>query len=176
MNYFEFLAIEEKFDLDEKQLRIKYLQNAKKFHPDFVATADDSEKSKAIELSSTNTLAYETLKNESSRIEYLLKIHGLWDESFEKKSKIPQDFMFEMMEIHESIEDAESENNAEQIKAITDEIRDLNLEIRNEIKISFAKFYEDISQKEYLEEVKKNYLKVKYILRILKKLSTFAVH
>lgn len=176
MNYFEFLEIKEKFDLDEKELRIKYLQNAKKFHPDFVATADESKKSKAIELSSTNTLAYETLKSENSRIEYLLEIHELWDENSEKKSKIPQDFMFEMMEFHENIEEAESENDAEKIRAITDEIQDLNLEIRNKIKHLFDGFYKDTSQKEYLEEVKENYLESKYILRILKKLSTFAIH
>lgn len=106
MNPFAFFDIEPSFQIDTQLLRKVFLANQRKWHPDFHATSPEMYK-QALEQTASNNMAYAMLSDTYSRVKCLLKLHGI---DAEKEQVLPQDFLMEMMELSDTIEDALSGN------------------------------------------------------------------
>lgn len=174
VNYFEFYQIEEGFFIDEANLKKLYFQKSREFHPDFYQ-GDDAEYDNALEQSSINNNAYKSLKKFDSRCEYILRLHGVLEES---QNKLSPAFLMEMMDINEVIMDLKMDFDAEKLQSVTTEVDELmsSLESRME---SEAKKYdsaatESTEKMDILSICKEIYLKQKYVLRIKESLNTFA--
>jgi len=170
MNYFDFFRIEKAFEIDEVYLRQKYLENSKKFHPDYYIDAQAEAQEEALRNTSLNNEAYQTLKNYFTRLEYILKTENIISND-EKYSLSPQ-FLMEMMEINEAISALSMEDSA-QISAIKNEVEQSIQE--NEMKIK--KYVSEVSfpmSEQNSDVIKKLYYERKYILRIKERLNTFA--
>src|SRR6187397_2294482 len=75
-DYFAFLGVPRKLQLDSADLERRFRDLSRQFHPDYFYNATAAERRASLERSSYLNDAYRTLKNPVSRIEYLLKLEG----------------------------------------------------------------------------------------------------
>ena len=106
MNPFEFFEIAPSFQVDQQALRRIYLANQRKWHPDFHAGNPEMH-NHALEQTAANNEAYAILTDTYSRIKCILSIYHM---DAEKESVLPSDFLMEMMDLSDVIEEARSGN------------------------------------------------------------------
>jgi molecular chaperone HscB len=172
-NYFDFYKIEEKFFIDEKQLKLLYLQISKEHHPDFFVN-NPSEYEAALAITSSNNKAYKTLSKFERRLAYILELNEVLKGS---QNAIPQDFLMEMMDVNEALMDLKMEPNAAVQSKIEAEVNGFEADLNTQIEaLSRSADAEEDNAKRLniLERIKENYLKLKYVLRIKESLNTFA--
>lgn len=174
MNYFEFYGLPESFFPDEKQLKAKFYEYSRKYHPDFHGTAAPEKQREILELSTVNTNAYKTLGNFESRLAYILEQHNLIGEG--TKTELPPIFLMEVMELNEQLMELEFEFDPDSVAVLQKGFSDLwnGLEAKTN---PLLEQYENLPENEkakVLEQIKIYYLKRKYLLRIKETLATFA--
>jgi len=74
-DYFELLSIERKYDIDLKKLDQQYIAMQIKHHPD--RSIDKVQKQQNLSISIDINKAYNTLKDDAKRAEYILSLNGL---------------------------------------------------------------------------------------------------
>jgi molecular chaperone HscB len=102
-NYFLFYGLEEVFDIDKAVLKNCYLDKSKLYHPDYYGD-DPQAQNIAVASSSFNNIAYKTLSNDIRRAQYLVELklsHG------DDNIKLPQDFLMDMMNLNELIDEVD---------------------------------------------------------------------
>lgn len=125
-NYFLFYGLEEVFDIDKAVLKNCYLDKSKLYHPDYYGD-DPQAQNIAVASSSFNNIAYKTLSNDIRRAQYLVELklsHG------DDNIKLPQEFLMDMMELNEMID--EVDENSKQ--SIDTQIESLKSELLETIK------------------------------------------
>ena len=125
-NYFLFYGLEEVFDIDKAVLKNCYLDKSKLYHPDYYGD-DPQAQNIAVASSSFNNIAYKTLSNDIRRAQYLVELklsHG------DDDIKLPQEFLMDMMELNEMID--EVDENSKQ--SIDTQIESLKSELLETIK------------------------------------------
>jgi molecular chaperone HscB len=75
-DYFAFLGLPRKLNLDQADLEQKFRALSRQYHPDYFYNASAAERRLSLERSSYLNDAYRTLKQPVSRIEYLLSLEG----------------------------------------------------------------------------------------------------
>src|SRR5689334_13698920 len=75
-DYFSFLGVPRKLNLDPGVLEQQFRTLSRQFHPDYFYNAAPAERRASLERSSYLNDAYRTLKQPASRIAYLLEIEG----------------------------------------------------------------------------------------------------
>ena len=76
-DFFSFLGLPRKLNLDMADLEQRYRALSRQFHPDYFYNAPPAERRASLEKSSYLNDAYRALKNPASRVEYLLQLEGL---------------------------------------------------------------------------------------------------
>ena len=175
VDFFDFYEIPKKFFIDEESLKSKFLKKAKLNHPDFYVN-NPAKYNEAMEQTSLNNQAFKILNKFDSRMEYILKNHGLLKES---KNEIPQDFLLEMMDINEDIMDLQFEFDSEKIQYLKLKIQQIGEDLDFQIHTLTSKYDKsDVSSSEettsILEQIRNYYLKQKYVLRLQESLDKFA--
>ena len=125
-NYFIFYGLEEVFDIDKAVLKNCYLDKSKLYHPDYYGD-DPQAQNIAVASSSFNNIAYKTLSNDIRRAQYLVELklsHG--DDSI----KLPQDFLMDMMDLNELIDELDENTKP----SIDTQIESLKSELLETIK------------------------------------------
>jgi molecular chaperone HscB len=111
MNYFELFGLPTQFHLDGSLLSSQFRELQKRFHPDNFATASERDRLVAVQKASEINDAYQTLKNEIRRAEYLLMLQGL-DLRSEQQTMQDPEFLMEQMLLREELEALESDTDA----------------------------------------------------------------
>ena len=116
-------------------------------------------------ISSNINKAYKILTNTSLSVQYFLQYKNAITE--EEKYPLPNDFLMDMMDINEMLEEAKSSNNQGLIVEVTENMKATEIILYNEVKeIIECKNESDIDEKS-MEMLKEYYYKKKYIQRIL---------
>jgi len=171
INFFEFYDIPESFRVNQADLKKKFYQYSKEYHPDFYANADEEKQSEILELSTINNKAYHTLANPAKLLEYILREHGLVNEG--AKPQLPAGFLMEMMDINERLMEMD---DAGQLAQITAEV----LTVENDLEEQLDALTTDYEQLDHtakesrLNQIADIYYRQKYLLRIRESLNTFA--
>ena len=76
-DYFAFLGVPRKLNLDAADLEQRFRALSRQFHPDYFYNATPAERRASLERSSYLNDAYRTLRQPIARIEYLLELEGL---------------------------------------------------------------------------------------------------
>ncbi|ERM93662.1 hypothetical protein AMTRI_Chr03g149560 [Amborella trichopoda] len=118
INYFDIFGLKKGYDIRDHNLENKYKEWQKKLHPDLVHSKSEREKNYAAEQSLRVIEAYHTLSRPLSRAIYLVRLEGV--DFDEEKTISDPDFLVEIMEIRESVEEAVDK---EALKQIESEIR-----------------------------------------------------
>ena len=168
MDYFEFYDLPLQFQIDESELKKRFFQKTRENHPDFYTNAPEEEKAQALEQTSFNNKAYKVLSNEDSRIKYILELLGVIVTG--QKDELPNEFLFEMMELNENIEAATTENDEPKREEIKQQLL-------NQQAVELDHIKQQLSNHQHKEDqfnpesTKHAYFKLKYFKRALENLS-----
>ncbi|HSN62362.1 MAG TPA: iron-sulfur cluster co-chaperone HscB C-terminal domain-containing protein [Ferruginibacter sp.] len=160
MNYFELFGFPVSPRVDKTLVSQKYFALQKINHPDFFTQATEAEKEDALQQSAAINKAFTIFQNDEKTIEYFLQEKGVIQT--DEKYQLPPDFLMEMMELNETLNEKDGVTLAE-------EMADIERPLLEEIKPILEKSSKDIDATE-LEKLKAYYYKKKYLKRILDRL------
>jgi len=173
MTYFDFYDIPISFRVDEAALRRIFLQNSRRFHPDFHTLADEAQQAEMLERSTINNEAFKTLSDPDRRIRYVLECKGLLGDERQQPA-LPQDFLMEMMDINENLMELEFDPDPARYAQTLAAVKTLETNLLAEIQ-PLLDIYDGTAHRDPdLLAVRDYFLKKRYLLRILENLSKFA--
>jgi molecular chaperone HscB len=107
---------------------MKILQ--KNLHPDLFSLKTEEEQKLSEEISSLVNKAYSTLQNPIQRAEYMLERRGIDSEMLERRMTSDVEFLTEVMELNERLEEIEETKDWEEFRKENDrKIAELNREL-----------------------------------------------
>ena len=109
-NYFSMFQQPQTFDIDKNSLEKRYRQYQSLVHPDHFFGKSSKELEYSDKVSECVNKGYETLKNPQTRGEYILNLNH-----FHGSNDVPQDFLQEILETHEKIDETTDINELSQI-------------------------------------------------------------
>ncbi len=165
MTYFELFEIPVALQVSVADIKPKFYQLSRQYHPDFFSQGTTEEQEEALEKSSLLNKAFITFSDKEATIKYVLQIKNLLED--EEKYKLPPDFLMEMMDLNEALMDAKAEANEDGIKHEQLKINNLEDEIYNNVKSIVENYKDDITTEKELLQIKDYYFKKKYLTRIL---------
>src|SRR5438876_353073 len=108
-DYFAFLGVPRKLNLDLADLDQRFRTLSRQFHPDYFYNASSAERVASLERSSYLNDAYRTLKQPIARIAYLLELEGVWtraDRGEGNASKlVPPALLEEVFSLNEELDE-----------------------------------------------------------------------
>ena len=110
-NYFQLFKQSESFELDVSTLAENYRQLQLEAHPDRFAAASETEKMRAVQLSSYLNESYDTLKSSLRRAAYLLSLHDVDVEQVEQ-SDLSMDLLLEQIQLREALDELPKDSSA----------------------------------------------------------------
>ena len=144
--YFNLFQLEPSFNIDTEALEQTYRALAARFHPDKFASASAFEQKQAVMMASTINDAYRTLKSPIDRAAYLLKSQNIDADAPEHTSFSPE-FLMQQMEWRETLMDAQMEQNHDAIRALDQEIQDVQSNLYQDLQQAFEQQdYESAAQ------------------------------
>ncbi|KAF9181561.1 hypothetical protein BGZ50_005438 [Haplosporangium sp. Z 11] len=119
-NFYEVLGLgpDPTFDIDVKDLRIKFFKIQQLIHPDSYSQNTNGDQVYAQQQSSLTNKAYATLKEPLSRANYMLNLLG--DPIHETESLNEPELLMEVMEARELLEEAQTEEEVDDLKNAND--------------------------------------------------------
>jgi len=105
-DYFSFLGLPRKLNLDPADLERRFRSLSRQFHPDYFYNAPPVERRASLERSSYLNDAYRTLRQPGGRIEYLLKVEGLAPKGPEEAARqVPPALLEEVFALNEQLDE-----------------------------------------------------------------------
>ena len=148
MDYFTFLRLPRKLNLDVAALEKDFYELSRKLHPDLNARAGSEEQEWSLQQSSLLNDAYRTLKDPIKRTQYLLQLEGVELEEQSqsatkqaratgetKKQIVPPDLLEEVFELNMQLEELRmNKKTGEDDPALIEEVskQKLSLESKHE--------------------------------------------
>lgn len=114
-NAFGVLGIAPRFDVDPQQLERAFFERSKELHPDRYATAPAAERVAALSKSRALNDAYQLLKREASRAEYLLALEGI---TIGDNERIDPELVMELLEEREVLAAARARDDRPEIEKL----------------------------------------------------------
>lgn len=163
LSYFKFFGIPVSLSIDNSLLKQKFYTNSKSFHPDFFTLDSVEKQMEALEQSTLNNKAYNTLKDFDSRLKHLLEIKNVLQE--EGNNSLPQEFLMEMMDVNEAVMDLQFDFDEAKYSELLIEVDTAKASLRSHIKAIIPKIGDQITAED-LAELKDYYLKSRYLIRL----------
>jgi molecular chaperone HscB len=105
-DFFSFLGLPRKLNVDMADLEQRYRALSRQFHPDYFYNAPPAERRASLEQSSYLNDAYRALKSLVSRIEYLLQVEGVAPKSAADSAKqVPPALLEEVFALNEELDE-----------------------------------------------------------------------
>jgi molecular chaperone HscB len=105
-DYFSYLGVPRKLNLDPADLEQKFRTLSRDFHPDYFYNAAPAERRASLERSSYLNDAYRTLKQPVARMGYLLELEGLGTTGPSNASKeVPPALLEEVFALNEELDE-----------------------------------------------------------------------
>jgi molecular chaperone HscB len=169
MNYFELYELPINFNPDQQKVKQKFYELSKKFHPDFYINESQDKQDEVLELSTLNNKAFQVLKDEQKRLQYVLTLKGLLTEG--ENYQLPQSFLMEMMEVNEALMELEFDPNASKLAEVREEVLQIEKSLNEELKTLTTDFntVSADQQESLLKSIKDLYYRGKYVGRLKEK-------
>ncbi len=178
-SYFELYHMPETFRPNQAEVKSKYYELSRLYHPDRFAQAGGAELANALRLSALNNEAYKALRDPDATMAYILKQHNLLED--EEKYALPSVFLMEMMDINEALSEYESvmvrsaEPQNEDARQMAANSLNEQLELWDDAtRLLVDKFEKGDESDELLLQIKDQYFRKKYLLRIKERIDRFA--
>ena len=172
-NYFELYHLPVTFHPDAAAVKKKFYELSRTHHPDRFANAEGPEMAESLRMAATNNAAYKTLKDPDATMAYILKLYGLLED--EEKYSLPPAFLMEMMDINEAISEYEIEPDNDNARDMATNSLNEQLEMWDDAtRLLIDRYEQGEKEKELLLQVKDQYFRKKYLLRIKERIDRFA--
>ncbi len=165
MNYFELFEMPVSLLPKQQQVKQKFYELSRKYHPDFYTRENDYEQAEALEKSSLVNKAYKTFQNKDATIKYVLQLKGMLEE--DEKYQLPSDFLLEVMELNEQLMEAKVEEKEVNLSSVKSSIAALQQEIYKPVESLIQNYKNETTSADELQRLKEYYFKKKYLDRIL---------
>lgn len=169
-DYFSFFGLPVSLNIDPAALRKVFLENSRRFHPDFHTLASESAQAEALEWSTLNNQAYKTLSDPDKRLQYVLQLKGLLGAS----EALPQAFLLEVMELNENMMELEFDPSPEGYQNVQNAVQTLENSILSLVQPLLSNWSDETGNPGDLEKLQEYFLKKQYLLRVKENLSKFA--
>ena len=120
MNYFDIFGIEPAPAVDIKKISAVYFGIQRATHPDFFMQATEAEKQEALEKSSRANEGYAVFEDSQKTLEHYLNVTGTITEG--EKYQLSPEFLMEMMELNDSIEEMEHQTARQEIEKMEEQM------------------------------------------------------
>ena len=171
MNYFEIFNITVAFEIDLKNLKQVYLKLSRLYHPDFSTQDSEEIQEENLRMSALVNEAYKVLENEDLRLEYILSINNLLDET-ENRKLLPQSFLIEMMELNEELQDLKLSNSNSDISLFKEKLNIYSNSLKNELVEFSNKNVQPVIDNNNLNHWLLYYLKKRYLKRLYQQIES----
>jgi molecular chaperone HscB len=170
-DYFKLYKLSVSFHPDPAAVKSAFYELSRLYHPDRFAGATPAEQEHALRIAAMNNDAYKTLRSSDATMAYILKLEGLLED--EEKYTLPPAFLMEMMDINEAVSDYEAGN--EDAREMAANMLNEHMELWDDAtKLLVQRFEKGDHSKELLLQVKDQYFRKKYLLRIKERIDSFA--
>jgi molecular chaperone HscB len=104
-DYFAFLGVPRKLNLDPQDLEKRFRELSRLFHPDYFYNATPAERRASLERSSYLNDAYRTLRQPIARTSYLLELEGFGDaaDPSQASKEVPPALLEEVFALNEEL-------------------------------------------------------------------------
>lgn len=171
-NYFEYYDIKPQFLINTAELKGKYLQKSRLFHPDFYTQASTQQQENALQQATFNNTAYKTLANTQLRTRYILELYAVLTPN--ENYALPPDFLMEMLDINEILDDLQHNYNANDFLSLQHSLHSAEQAVEQDFVIWAKNADNNGFTNEILQNIKKSFYKKQYLFRIKEKMLTFA--
>ena len=133
IDYFRFMGLQRKLNIDLTELERRYYELSKRFHPDYYQNQSGFERLVSRDKSSLLNEAYATLKDPMRRAEYMMRLEGI---NIEKNNThLSPDFIAEVFGLQEKIEEFESvkKEKPQSFGALETELREVEKSLNGKI-------------------------------------------
>lgn len=134
-NYFDLFHLPVQYGVDLQVLSERYRELQRVAHPDRHAHASDQERRIAQQHATYINDAYQTLRDELKRAQYLLKLSGL---SGGDRTVSDPAFLMEQMSLRETLEAARERGDLAELDHLFSDIRRLEQGCRDDLEKAFA--------------------------------------
>lgn len=100
MQYFEALGLEPKLALDPEDLKKRFYERSRLWHPDRFSRASAGEQQRALDMTALLNDAFRTLREPVARAEYFLKENGI-----ALSKDVPPELLEEVFELNMALEE-----------------------------------------------------------------------
>ncbi len=169
MNFFDFFGLPVRYAIDPDELKAKYFEKSRKYHPDLHSQAKAAVQAEMLEKSAFNNRAYKVLSDPDQRLKYLLDLFEILKE--EGKNEVPHDFLMAMMDYNEAMMELEMEPDPEKLQQLNEKLKELENDLSSDVlqvmKIPDAS---SLTEQEW-SALAEYYLKKRYLRRFRSNLS-----
>jgi len=131
MLYYKAFDLEPALNLDAEDLKKRFYERSRQWHPDKFSRASAAEQDKALEMTSTLNDAFRTLRDPVARAEYFLKESGI-----ELSKEAPPELLEEVFELNMALEELRDGDDSARPQLI--EARNRFIAMRDSIDASLA--------------------------------------
>jgi molecular chaperone HscB len=131
MLFYEAFGLEPALSLDADELKKRFYERSRQWHPDKFSRASADEQEKALEMTAVLNDAFRTLRDPVARAEYFLKEKG-----FELSKEAPPELLEEVFELNMALEELKEGDESARPQLI--EARDRFVAMRDSIDQSLA--------------------------------------
>ena len=161
---FGLLGLPPRFDVDARQLEAAFFERSKELHPDRFATAPAAERVAALSKSRALNDAYQVLKKETSRAEYLLRREGLVIADNERLDPM---LVMELLEQREELQLQRERGNLAEVEKLCTAMRERRRQTLDTVKAKFAGLDSAADRASVLSDIKQQLILLRYIERYL---------
>ena len=164
MRFYDALGLEPKLALDSDDLKKRFYDRSRQWHPDRFSRGTSEEKQRSEEMTSTLNDAFRTLRDPVSRSEYFLSQSGL-----ELPKDAPPELLEEIFELNMALEELRGGDEAarEQLVSAQERFRGMLDEVDTSLADLFGR-YDETSDKAVLDEVRAVLNRRKYVSNLLR--------
>ena len=149
--------MEPALSLDAEDLKRRFYERSRQWHPDRFGRGSDEEKQKALEMTAVLNDAFRTLRDPVSRAEYFLKEKG-----FELSKEAPPELLEEVFELNMALEELREGDESARPQLM--EARDRFVAMRDSIDASLA----EAGERGDLEQVRALLNRRRYIRNLIR--------
>ncbi len=167
-DHFSLFNLPKKYSLDKVKLELSFENWILQLHPDLFATAKETQKKISLKYSAILKHAKDTLSNPFQRAIYLCGL--IYKTPAEKDFTQPQDFLLEMLEIREKLEQP---NALTEEKELIEELKKEQQNLTKELNQDFEMLQQAENKAECFEKIAQKIGKIKYYTNISEKTQSF---
>jgi molecular chaperone HscB len=161
MNYFELFEIPIQLQVDTTELKRKYFELSRKFHPDH--NVNSQQDIALLEKSAMLNKAWTTFQSKEETLKYVLQLHN--SITPEEKYALDNSFLMEIMELKETQMEAAMEEDVEKLQTIKQSFERINVALDAQLDYCNTHFAINGITDHLLNTLKDIYYKRKYLYK-----------